>query len=174
MIEGKDIYLRLMEIEDVPYKVRWINDSDVRQTLNFDFPISKVATEQWLRKIATDPSRKDFIACLKSDDTPIGYGGLLYIDNKHKRAESYMGIGAKEQWGKGLGYDLKRTLLLYAFDMLRLNKVYSYHLADNKPMIRINLKLGGKQEGIQREDVMSYGEFKDRVLVSVLNREFIR
>lgn len=174
MIEGSNIYLRLMEIEDVPFKVKWVNDDDVRQTLNFDYPISKIATESWLRKVATDQYRKDFIACLKSDHTPVGYAGLLSIDIKHYKAESYMGIGATEHWGKGLGYDLKKTLLLYAFDCLHLNKIYSYHLVNNKPMININLKLGGQQEGVQREDVMHNGSFKDRVLMSVLKSEFIR
>jgi len=174
MIQGSNIYLRLMEIEDVPYKVKWINDNDVRQTLNFDYPISKVATETWLRKVAANPDRKDFIACLKANDTPVGYAGLLNIDIKHHKAESYIGIGAKEFWGTGLGFDLKKTLLLYAFDHLRLNKVYSYHLIDNKPMININFKLGGQQEGVQREDVMHNGNFKDRVLMSVLKSEFIR
>jgi RimJ/RimL family protein N-acetyltransferase len=174
MIESGNIYLRPMEIEDVPYKVRWINDPDVRRTLNFDYPISKVATEQWLRKVATDSSRKDFIACLKSNNIPIGYGGFLHIDYKNLKAESYMGIGAKEYWGSGNGYQLKKALLVYAFDHLRLNRVYSYHLTDNKPMIKINLKLGGKEEGIVREDVYSNGALRDRILLSVLKDEMIR
>lgn len=173
MIEGTYIYLRPMEIHDVPYKVKWINDSDVRRTLNFDFPISKIATEQWLRKVAMDPSRKDFIVCLKSNHAPIGYGGLLNIDYRNLKAESYMGIGETGDWGKGYGLDIKRTLLTYSFNILRLNKVYSYHLTANTPMIKINMKLGGKQEGIVRDDVFSGGELKERVLISVLKSEMV-
>jgi len=175
MIEGEKIYLRPMEISDVPYKVKWVNDSDVRRTLIiFDYPISPVATEQWLRKVALDTSRKDFIVCLKSDHTPIGFAGLKSIDRTNLKAESYMGIGAKEHWGKGYGYDIKKTILIYSFDYLHLNKIYSHHLADNMPMININMKLGGKQEGTLRQDVFVNGGLKDRVLISVLRNEMIR
>lgn len=172
MLIGDKVYLRPMETEDVDYKVNWVNDDEIRKTLVFfDFPVSKVATEQWLKKAAIDQTRKDFIVCLKSDDAPIGFAGLTHIDYKNLKAESYMGIGEKKYWGKGLGYDLKKTLLNYAFRHLRLNKVYSYHLTDNQPMIRINLKLGGRKEAILREDVFYNGSLKDRVLISVLKNE---
>ena len=175
MIEGLHTYLRPMEIEDVAHKVKWVNDKDVMKTLIFfDYPASKISTEQWLRKAASDNTRKDFIVCLKSDDKPIGFAGLKNIDLVNQKTESYLGIGDKEYWGKGYGYDVKKTLLNYCFDHLRLNKVYSYHLADNLPMVKINLKLGGKQEALLREDVFYNGLFKDRVLISILKNEMIR
>lgn len=175
MIEGNNIYLRPMELADVEYKVNWINDNDVRKTLIFAaYPASKLATEQWLRKVVSDLSRKDFIVCLKSDHSPIGFAGIRSIDLINLKAESYMGIGAKEHWGKGYGYDIKKTILVYCFDHLRLNKVYSHHLINNTPMININLKLGGKQEGVLREDIYSNGKLTDRVIMSVLKDELIR
>lgn len=174
MIEGNLTYLRLMEIEDVKHKVDWINDKEIRSTLIFsDYPTSKVLTEQWLRKVAGDRSRKDLIICLKSDNTPIGFAGIKSIDYQNLKAESYLCIGVKEYWGKGLGLDVKRAILNYCFNELRLNKVYSYHLVDNKPMIRINLKLGGKQEGILREDIYADGKLVDRVVVSILKQDLI-
>jgi RimJ/RimL family protein N-acetyltransferase len=175
MIEGIHTYLRPMEIEDVPYKVNWVNDKEVIKTLVFfDYPVSKIKTEQWLRNVSSNSSRRDFIVCLKSDSKPIGFVGLKDIDFTNLKAESYMCIGDKEYWGKGYGYDIKKALLMYCFDILRLNKIYSYHLADNASMIKINLKLGGKQEAILREDVFYNGGFKDRVLTSVLKNEMIK
>lgn len=173
MIEGERIYLRMMEMEDVPYKVQWVNDPEVRKSLLFpDFPVSKAATQNWLAKAALDPSRKDLMICLKSDDSAIGFAGLKSIDIKNLKAESYLGIGVKEYWGKGLGYEVKKLILEYGFNELGLNKVYSYHLAANEAMIRINLKLGGIQEGVMREDVFSGGVFLDRVIVSVLKKDY--
>lgn len=175
MLEGQNIFLRLMEIEDVAFKVNWVNDDDVRKSLVFfDYPISKIGTEQWLRKSASDPSRKDFFICLKSNNNPIGFAGLSHIDYKSMKAESYLCVGAKEHWGKGYGYEVKKILLQYAFDELQLNKIYSYHLADNHPMININMKLGGRIEGTLREDVFFNGKHCDRVLVSVLKKEMIK
>ena len=175
MIEGKDIYLRPMEIPDVKHKVQWLNDPEVRKMLIYsDYPASIIATEQWLRRVATDTTRKDFIVCLKADDTPVGFAGLKNIDRENKKAESYLGIGVKEYWGKGLGLDIKRTLAIYSFDDLKLNKLYSYHLTDNKPMININLKLGGREDGVLREDVYNDGVLADRVMISILRSDLKR
>lgn len=174
MIEGKHVYIRLMEIDDVKYKVKWVNDEEVRKSLLFfDYPISVLATENWLRKVSLDSTRKDFIVCLKSNDTPIGFVGLRNIDYKNAKAESFMCIGEKEQWGKGYGYDIKKSIVKYSFESLNLNKIYSHHLIHNKAMININLKLGGKQEGILREDAYSEGTLTDRVIISILKKEFI-
>jgi RimJ/RimL family protein N-acetyltransferase len=173
MIHSTNIYLRPMEITDVKKKVNWVNSAEVRKTLAFiDFPVSQLATEAWLRKIATDGSRKDFMICLKNDDTPIGFCGIKNIDLINQKAESYLAIGDHNYWGKGFGYETKKVLLDYSFDHLNLNKVYSYHQADNVAMIKINLKLGAKQEGILREDMRVSGEMKDMVIISVLKKEY--
>jgi hypothetical protein len=48
-----------MEMSDIPYKVAWINDEEVRKTLNFEFPISVVSTEQWLRNNLSKSRQKN-------------------------------------------------------------------------------------------------------------------
>jgi len=89
----ENVYLRLMEEKDVPYKVEWINNPEFRHTLNFDYPLSEVSTRKWLNSVSGNSTRKDFIVCDKETDVPIGYGGLIGIDYKNSKAESYMGIG---------------------------------------------------------------------------------
>lgn len=175
MIEGDQIYLRPMELEDVKHKVQWVNDPEVRRTLVFpDYPATILGTEQWLRKVSGDPTRKNFMVCLKADHKTVGFAGIKNIDRVNFKCESFMGIGVRDYWGKGLGSDMKKTILEYCFSELQLNKVYSMHLADNQAMIRINLKLGGKLEGTLREDVWHNGRFQDMVIISVLKSEFNR
>lgn len=174
MIEGDLIYLRPMELEDVKYKVHWVNDNEVRKTLIYsDYPASIIGTEQWLKRVAADASRKNFMVCLKSDHTPIGFAGIKSIDRENQKCESFLGIGVKAYWGKGLGLDIKKAILQYCFSELRLNKVYSMHLVDNHAMIKINLKLGGKEEGILRDNIWHNGQFHDMVVISVLKNEFL-
>ena len=36
MLEGQQAYLRPLEKEDLPLRVKWVNDPEVRQTLMFD------------------------------------------------------------------------------------------------------------------------------------------
>src|SRR5699024_1089041 len=158
MLNGKQIYLRLMEEKDVSYKVKWINNHEFRHTLNFDYPLSEISTQKWLHSVSGDSSRKDFIVCHKDNDEPIGYCGLIGIDNKNSKAESYMGIGNLEFQGKGIGYDIRKVLLNYAFDELGLNKVYAYVWKENTPMLNLNEKVGFQIEGLLRQDIFSHGE----------------
>ncbi len=173
MLEGERIYLRLMEERDIPYKVKWINDPEVRRTLNFDYPVSEVGTKQWLNKVALDGSRKDFIVFLKDQDIPIGYGGFLNIDIKNSKAESYMGIGDKECWGKGYAKEVRKVLLEYAFEELGLNRIYSYVWSENEKMINLNKSVGFEIEGLLKADMYSHGEYRDRYIMGILKEYFL-
>src|SRR5690625_2220971 len=111
MLIGDQVYIRLMEVKDVPYKVKWINNHEFRHTLNFDYPLSEISTQKWLHSVSGDSARKDFIVWYKGNDEPIRYCGLIGIDNKNSKAESYMGIGNFEYQSKGIGYDIRKVLL---------------------------------------------------------------
>lgn len=173
MIQAKTIYLRSMELSDVKIKVSWANNEQIRKTLGFaDYPVSELATEAWLRKSATDSSRKDFMICLKHNNEPIGFCGIKNIDLINQKAESYLAIGNAEFWGKGIGFETKKALLDYSFMHLNLNKIYSYHQSDNEAMIKINMKLGAQREGLLRQDMRINGQWKDMVIISVLKAEY--
>lgn len=173
MLLGDLLYLRLMEEKDIKFKVKWINDPVVRQTLNFDYPISEIGTRHWLSKVTLDESRKDFIVCLKEEHKPIGYAGLLNIDRKNSKAESYIGIGEAEYWGKGFGKEIKKLLLDYSFKELGLNKIYDFVWVMNEKMINLNSSLGYKVEGTLIQDVFSHGEYRDRVIMGILRSDYL-
>lgn len=172
MIRGKNTYIRLMEETDVQHKVEWFNDEEVRRTLNVDFPISIVGTKKWLHNVSLNNTRKDFIICSEADNVPIGYCGLVNIDFKNSKAESYLGIGNKKYWGKGHASEARRLILEYAFNELALNKVYSYVWTENEKMKHINEKVGFKIEGTLRDDVFYQGKFRDKHIMGVLRDEY--
>lgn len=174
MLRGQNTYIRLMEEEDVQHKVDWFNDEEVRRTLNVDFPISVVGTKKWLHSVSLNNSRRDFIICSASDDMPIGYCGLVNIDLKNSKAESYLGLGNKNYWGKGHASEARRLILDYAFYELALNKVYSYVWTGNEKMKHINQKVGFKIEGTLRDDIYYQGEFRDKHIMGVLRDEYKR
>lgn len=173
MLIGNHIYMRLMEEKDVPYRVKWINNPEIRHTLNFDYPISEVGTRKWLHSVSSNPSRRDFIVCDLETDQPVGYGGLLGIDIKNGKAESYMGIGEKKLHGKGIGFEIRKIILDYAFKELNLNKVYAYVWKENTPMINLNEKVGFQIEGLLRQDILSHGEKRDRYIMGILKEEYL-
>jgi len=172
MLIGEQVYIRLMEDRDVPYKVKWINNPEIRHTLNFEYPISEIGTRKWLNAIAGNPKRKDFIVCDKENNEPIGYGGFIGIDVKNGKAESYMGIGEKNLHGKGIGLEVRKILLDYAFQELNLNKVYAYVWEKNTPMVKLNEKVGFQIEGLLRQDILSHGQKRDRYIMGILKEEY--
>src|SRR5699024_709588 len=174
LLEDKNTYIRLMEEKDVSYKVDWFNDVEVRKTLNVEFPISELGTREWLKNVTKNSSRKDFIICDKNNEKPIGYCGLVNIDLKNSKAESYLGLGDREFRGKGHSSEARRLILDYAFDELFLNKVYSFVWAENEKMKHINKKVGFKVEGRLRDDVFYRGEFREKLLMGVLRAEYQR
>lgn len=172
MLSGKNTYIRLMEESDVQHKVDWFNDEEVRKTLNVDFPISVIGTKKWLSSVSTNSTRRDFIICSKEDNMPIGYVGLVNIDYKNSKAESYLGVGNKRYWGKGHASEARRLILDYAFEHLALNKVYSYVWTENEKMKHINLKVGFKIEGTLRDDIYYNGIYRDKHIMGVLRNEY--
>ena len=165
--------MRLMEEEDVPHKVRWVNDPVVRATLNFDYPISDVGTRQWLARVTADPSRRDFTVCLRDGSRPIGYAGLIGIDWRHSKAELYMGIGETDHWGQGLGTEIRRLQLDYGFGELGLSRLFVFNLARNEAAIAVNTKLGMTIEGRLRKDIFSHGQHEDRLLLAILRDDYL-
>ena len=174
MIYSTNIYLRSMELSDVKIKVKWLNDNQVRSTLGFfDYPVSELATEAWLKRVINDDKRKDFIICLKENNEPIGFCGVKNIDLKNLKAESFMGIGDTNSWGKGYGFETKKMLMDYAFTYLNLNKIYSFHEANNEASIRINNKLGAHKDGLLREEIRgANGLMKDLLIMSILKKDY--
>jgi RimJ/RimL family protein N-acetyltransferase len=173
MVTGERVYLRLMEEKDIPYKVRWVNDPDVRRTLILSYPISEIGTKQWLHSIASDKTRRDFIVCLLENDFPIGFCGFVNIDTKNSKAEMYMAVGHKEYWGKGFAADISKVLMEYGFEELGMNRIYSYVWSENERMINLNKKFGYVTEGLLREDIFSHGEFRSSYMMSILKDEYL-
>src|SRR5699024_8718502 len=129
---------------------------------------------KWLHNVTGNASKKDFIVCNKESDKPIGYGGFIGIDIKNSKAESYMGIGEKNLQGKGIGLEIRKLLLDYAFLELDLNKVYAYVWEKNTPMIKLNEKVGFQIEGLLRQDILSHGEKRNRHVMGILREEYLQ
>lgn len=170
---AEKVLIRGVEDSDIPFRVEWFNNPHVNRTLNFDLPVTQIATRQWLARAAQSDNRKDFTLCLLDSERPIGYGGLLGINWRDGKAEIYGGIGDVGSWGKGYGSVLWKLILEFAFCELGLNKVYSTVWTENHGMQRIHEKLGFVLEGTLRKDIRSHGELRDRHYYGILKGEFM-
>lgn len=163
-----------LEKEHLPKRVEFINDPSVQATLNFDYPTSLSKTEAWLAKNALSSNRVDFTILSTTDgvESIIGFGGYVSFDRVVRKAELYIFIG-KEYWSSGFGKEAYKLITNYGFLELGLNRVYGYQLDYNIKALNSVKSIGWSEEGLLREDVFSHGKLKNRLVVSILRKEWM-
>lgn len=86
---------------------------------------------------------KIYAVCLKEYNKPIGSIGLYHSDIAEKEDEYELGywIG-RPFWGQGLIPEASRKLLRYAFEFLKIQKVWGVYYDGNKKSRKVMDKLG--------------------------------
>lgn len=163
MIIGQidDIVLREFEETDIPLKIEWINDPENNRYLHYELPMQLDKTVKWFHN--KDNSKR--IDCtIEYKGIAVGIIGLLQIDIVNSKAEYYITIGNRNFKKKGIATKATEIILDYAFDKLKLHKVYLTVDSENKVAIKLYEKAGFKQEGYFIDDLycpLRY-EFIDR------------
>lgn len=173
-LQGERIYLRAIEEEDVPYRVKWLNDPKFIHYIYMNYPVSELSTRQWLQKVNLDENRKDFIICTNENNKPIGFAGFINIDYKNSKAELYIGIGETDYWGKGLGKEAINLQINFGFMVMGLNRIYTYNWVDNTRVIEMNKNFGFIVEGTLRKNVYLHGEYRDHVVMGLLKEDYLK
>ena len=165
------VTLRKFAEEDIPLKVKWINNSANNQYLHYDLPLREEPTRAWFNRVKDLDTRLDLtILC---DDVPVGVIGLLDINRKKGSAEVYLTVGEVPSKGKGIATQAFKELLRIAFSELGLHRVMFFTETGNAPILRISQKLGFVKEGCLRDELKNRdGEYVSRYVFSMLEKEF--
>ena len=170
-IVGDRINLRPMRKEDMELRVKWFNDPEVNRTLFLDEELNLQKTLRWFERAAADDSRRDFVI-ETTDAKPVGFMGLVGINNRHGIAECYGIVGEKQYWGKGIGTEAHSLLIQWAFDSLGLNKIWAAINMENSAILKVTEKLGFEIEGTLRQEKYHQGKHLDVFRIAVLRSEF--
>lgn len=159
------VTIRKFRKTDIPKKVEWINDPRNNRYLHYDLPLEVEKTEAWFEKNQDSPSRYD--AVIEANGIPCGLIGLLGIDTKNSKAEYYISMGEQSCKGKGIASRASQLLLEYAFQTLKLNRVYMYTEAENVAAQKLAERVGFRLEGKLTDDLFSRGKWVDRYIYGV-------
>jgi diamine N-acetyltransferase len=172
-IAGERVALGPLRRDLIPYYVRWRNDFRVQRT--FGDPPRPVTTEQRLRWFEEQEVSSDshwFTIYELNPFRPIGTTDLFGIDYRYGIAQFGMLIGEEDARGKGLGTEVVRLMLDYAFTALGLHNVMltvsEYNLAGRKAYERA----GFKEFGRRREADAIGGRRWDEIYMDCLSSEF--
>jgi RimJ/RimL family protein N-acetyltransferase len=173
MLKGNNIYLRPLEIDDLPLRVEWVNDDENRKTLMFDWPISLSKTRAWFQNTLMDKSKANFSIVDKETNKVIGMTGLIDIDYRNLRGQLYITIGEKDFRGKKLPDEIIPLVLEYGFKELGLRRIYLYTLKNNERGRTVYERNGFEFEGILREHHFCVGEYQDLYVHSILKNDWV-
>ncbi|REJ84076.1 MAG: N-acetyltransferase [Bacteroidetes bacterium] len=167
------IKLRSLTLEDAQITWKWRNLPDVRNDFSGQpFHVSIEHEQQWIKTVIGSnlPNSVFGVELLQSADLV----GLTYLKNIHlvHRQAEFAILISPEHSGKGVGKAACRETLKFGFHDLNLHRIYLKVRQDNAPAIRVYKSCGFTEEGILRDDVFKQGEFRNHILMSVLEHEF--
>jgi UDP-4-amino-4,6-dideoxy-N-acetyl-beta-L-altrosamine N-acetyltransferase len=158
--------------EHLPIMVKWRNDPKVSEML-FDrggFTLEK--QKIWFEKAKNDKSRVQFIITENKNQKPIGAINLMDIDYKNLHCDWGDYIGELDFRMGGYAVEAEYLILNYAFNKLRMNKVYCQTFSYNTKVINTHKKFGFTTDGILRQHYKDGDSFFDIVVMSILKNEF--
>ena len=170
MLKGDLVTLRAVEAGDHPALAAYANDLQVELLGGGDPPTprSLASIESFWTDRAGDRGCVDFAIAV--GDKLIGQCGLAQHDPVAQTAELAITIGEREYWGRGYGRDAMRVLIDYGFRIRNLRKIWLRVQANNARAIRSYESVGFIEEGRQRAQVWSDGEYLDLVYMGLIKR----
>lgn len=100
----------------------------------------------------------------------VGFAELRVNADQHRAAYS-VGLFEAGVRGRGLGQQITRLVLSWAFDVLGVHRVELEVLASNRRAITCYLACGFRQEGVRREAELYPDGWKDFISMGVLRHE---
>lgn len=177
MIQGKKVILRPAKKEDIPFFFTWINNPEI---MGYWYGRDKPRTRAWTRKHflpmieGKGPSQCWII---EVEDKPIGF--IYNTPSKDEDTGRFTGrveldilIGDREEQGRGHGTDALKTMIAFAFEKQKAERVFLSPRASNQRAIHVYEKVGFKKEGILRHHEKFEGRWIDCLMMAILRDEF--
>jgi len=169
ILKGKLATLRPITEEDANITLAW-RQSDRAKLLQRG---AKTIDEQkaW---IAAKLKTNELNFIIEYKDKSVGMIALHDISHIHKSVQMGRLLIGEEKWvGKApVAFDADLLLCDYAFDVLKMHKIYGDVMEDNHGMIKTRFYLGYKQDGILRDHYIYDGVYKNTVALSLLEKEY--
>lgn len=173
MLKGQQVYLRKIELSDTENIVKWRNSESVKNCFIYQQLFTIESHVEWMKKKVETGNVVQMIICENSSNRPIGSAYIRDIDKVHQKAEYGLFIGEAVERGKGIGAEVSNLMLKFAFEELKLHRIYARVLADNLISLKSAKKAGLRQEGYCRDEVCIGGKYQDVVLLGIVETDMV-
>lgn len=163
------INVRDLTKDDLDILIKWRNDFQVNRYLS-DRLKKLDETEVWFDRVRSDP--KVWLKAIIEDDRLIGYAGVESIDERNRKCELALIVGEIEFWGRGVATEVLQLMLKYAFETLRMHRVWAAAIEGNVRSTRLVKRAGFAYEGTMREAIITVEGFSNLEFYSLLEDEY--
>ena len=170
MINGKKIYLRPLENNDIDFMLSLVNNQELAywEGRN-EFLITKSAQKEWFLKNLKNGHR--FIICEKETNIELGYFSFK-ITNQISNCGLVAIKLIKESRGKSIGTDSLKTAMSFLFNKINIHRLHTHIIDYNKASLRLFEKCNWTIEGKERKGIFMNNVYHDNILLSILKEEY--
>jgi ribosomal-protein-alanine N-acetyltransferase len=120
---------------------------------------------------AQNPRTNFFMAAIdKSSDSLIGEAILRIPSIRWRQGEIGWGVSAGRS-GHGIATEIGKAMLRYGFNSVGLHRIFAQCRIENFASRRIMAKLGMREEGVLRENVLARSEWWSSIQCSILSTD---
>jgi [ribosomal protein S5]-alanine N-acetyltransferase len=171
ILRGYKVTLRKPIIQDIEDRLACGNAAEIIRMFGGDTRnMPKFTTEEatnWYERVMSHP----LAWIIEFNNKCIGTARLTVTDHD-RRARYAVGIHDASKLGIGLGTEVTRLVLEYAFSVLKLHRVDLRTLQYNTRAIACFKKCGFVIEGTEREGALIEDRWETDVIMSILEHEY--
>lgn len=170
-IDGERIFLEVLHPDSLSENyVAWMSDPEILRFLaNPQATYSASDLKDFVAQMNQSDSNYLFGIFLKESGRHIGNIKIGNVHPIHKHADIGLIIGDKTLWGHGFATSAIRLAVDYAFDVLKLHKLFAGILEDNKGSLKAFLKAGFMEAGCYKKHYCMGGKYCDSHIVEILH-----
>lgn len=169
-LQGKKIYLRALEPEDLEFVHDVENDESLWHLSNTQAPFSKFVIREYLKNAHRDiyeVKQLRLVIC-NTDDQAVGMIDLFDCDFKNHRAGLGILIKDRDDRKKGFGKEALGLLAEYCFRRLNLHQLYCNISEENQASISLFKSVGFEEIGLKKDWNYFNGEYKNEYLFQLI------
>jgi diamine N-acetyltransferase len=171
MIQGKKIFLRAMEPNDVDQLYLWENDPEIWHVSNTYIPFSRHFLSSFIANSGNDIfTDKQLRLIIMDNENHLISGTLDFFefDPMHRRAG--LGILIDEKYrNRGYATEAVELAVRYAFRFLNMHQLFVHITSDNPLSIKLFKKAGFLETGVKKEWLLVENKWKDVHFLQLIN-----
>jgi RimJ/RimL family protein N-acetyltransferase len=172
--QGAGVRLTAISKDDLPALARWHADAGFLRLLDARAarPQTPDDVSKWVEEAQKSATGYLFAVRPLSGEDLLGFVEIDGILWNQSVGWLGIGIGERENWGRGIGTEVMSLALRFAFHELNLHRVQLTVFEYNERAIAVYEKLGFRREGVYREALYRDNVRYDIYLYGLLRREW--